>query len=78
MRRVLIVTHDDDAHRIDEHMLYFLCFPLPAEMRNISSIVIGQEVGQNLEFREVFDVTVARAVAEMRILGTFHLIGSFQ
>jgi len=31
--------------------------------------VVGQKVGQCLEFRELFDVAVARAVAEMRILG---------
>lgn len=30
---------------------------------------IGQSVGQCAEFRELFDVVVARAVAEMRILG---------
>lgn len=43
-------------------------------------LVIGQNLGQNLGFREVFDVAVARAVAEMRILGfwiVFHL-GFFQ
>lgn len=30
---------------------------------------VGQNVGQNLDFREHFDIAVARAVAEMRILG---------
>lgn len=43
-------------------------------MHYILNFVIGQDVGQNLEFREVFDVTVARAVAEMRILCTYHFI----
>nr|XP_043617744.1 ribosomal RNA small subunit methyltransferase G [Erigeron canadensis] len=33
----------------------------------------AEEVGQNAEFREVFDVTVARAVAEMRILAEYCL-----
>ncbi|XP_071711760.1 uncharacterized protein [Rutidosis leptorrhynchoides] len=33
----------------------------------------AEDVGQNLEFREVFDVTVARAVAEMRILAEYCL-----
>ena len=46
------------------------------EENNILNIVIGQDVGQNIEFREVFDVTVARAVAEMRVLGMYHFIGS--
>jgi len=32
-------------------------------------LVIGQNLGQNVSFREKFDVAVARAVAEMRILG---------
>lgn len=31
--------------------------------------VIGQNAGQCLDFRESFDVAVARAVAEMRVLG---------
>lgn len=39
-------------------------------------LFLGQDVGQNLEFREVFDVAVARAVAEMRILGTYNFIDS--
>lgn len=30
---------------------------------------MGQELGRNIDFREIFDVAVARAVAEMRILG---------
>lgn len=30
---------------------------------------IGQNVGQGSEYRESFDVAVARAVAEMRTLG---------
>lgn len=33
-------------------------------------LCIGQNLGQNLCYREKFDVAVARAVAEMRILGT--------
>ncbi|KAI3765780.1 hypothetical protein L2E82_15824 [Cichorium intybus] len=33
----------------------------------------AEDVGQNQEFREVFDVTVARAVAEMRILAEYCL-----
>lgn len=32
---------------------------------------IGQNVGQSPDFREGFDVAVARAVAELRILGLF-------
>ena len=44
-------------------------------MHNILNIVIGQDVGQNIEFREVFDVSVARAVAEMRVLGMYRFIG---
>lgn len=35
------------------------------------NLCIGQNSGQNIEFREVFDVAVARAVAEMRILGIY-------
>lgn len=31
--------------------------------------IIGQNAGQNVDFREVYDVAVARAVAELRILG---------
>lgn len=30
-------------------------------------------MGQNLDFREVFDVAVARAVAEMRVLGKMYI-----
>ncbi|KAL8250422.1 hypothetical protein R6Q59_034117 [Mikania micrantha] len=33
----------------------------------------AEDVGQNLEFREVYDVAVARAVAEMRILAEYCL-----
>ncbi|GJW44867.1 ribosomal RNA small subunit methyltransferase G [Tanacetum coccineum] len=33
----------------------------------------AEDVGQNIEFREVFDVTVARAVAEMRVLAEYCL-----
>lgn len=36
---------------------------------HIANLVIGQNLGQDLCFREKFDVAVARAVAEMRILG---------
>lgn len=36
---------------------------------HITNLVIGQNLGQDLCFREQFDVAVARAVAEMRILG---------
>jgi hypothetical protein len=36
---------------------------------HIKNLVIGQNLGQDLCFREKFDVAVARAVAEMRILG---------
>ena len=35
----------------------------------IANLVIGQSLGQDLCFREKFDVAVARAVSEMRILG---------
>jgi 16S rRNA (guanine527-N7)-methyltransferase len=35
----------------------------------IANLVIGQSLGQDLYFRERFDVAVARAVSEMRILG---------
>lgn len=34
-----------------------------------SNFVIGQNLGQDVCFREKYDVAVARAVAEMRILG---------
>lgn len=34
-------------------------------------LCIGQNVGQSPDFREGFDVAVARAVAELRILGLF-------
>lgn len=37
-------------------------------------IFIGQNIGQNPGFREIFDVAVARAVAEMRILGKCTII----
>lgn len=36
-----------------------------------SDLCIGQNVGQNLDFRENFDIAVARAVAEMRVLGKY-------
>lgn len=35
---------------------------------------IGQNFGQNPGFREIFDVAVARAVAEMRVLGKCNII----
>lgn len=35
----------------------------------MSNFVIGQNLGQDVCFREKYDVAVARAVAEMRILG---------
>lgn len=35
----------------------------------MTNFVIAQNLGQDLCFREQFDVAVARAVAEMRILG---------
>lgn len=34
---------------------------------------IGQNVGQSPDFREGFDVAMARAVAELRILGLLSL-----
>ncbi|KAK9117024.1 hypothetical protein Sjap_015971 [Stephania japonica] len=37
------------------------------------SVCIGQSVGQSLDSREMFDVAVARAVAEMRILAEYCL-----
>lgn len=36
---------------------------------HILNLAIGQSLGKNASFREQFDVAVARAVAEMRILG---------
>jgi len=38
-------------------------------MMHILNFGIGQKLGQDVSFRESFDVAVARAVAEMRILG---------
>lgn len=32
-------------------------------------VCLEQNLGQNLNFRETFDIAVARAVAEMRVLG---------
>nr|GEU57103.1 ribosomal RNA small subunit methyltransferase g [Tanacetum cinerariifolium] len=45
------------------------------ESLNKRCVVRGraEDVGQNIEFREVFDVTVARAVAEMRVLAEYCL-----
>lgn len=37
-----------------------------------SDLCIGQNLGQNLVFREKFDIAVARAVAEMRVLGKYY------
>lgn len=37
-------------------------------------IFVGQNFGQNSGFREIFDVAVARAVAEMRVLGKYNII----
>lgn len=59
---------------LEIHKLSFFVAFAPLQMHNIPSIVIGQDVGQNIEFREVFDVSVARAVAEMRILGIYNFI----
>lgn len=36
---------------------------------HILNFGLGQKLGQDVSFRESFDVAVARAVAEMRILG---------
>ena len=36
---------------------------------NMKSLVIGQNLGQSQLYREQFDVAIARAVAEMRVLG---------
>lgn len=32
---------------------------------------MAQNLGQNIDFREGFDIAVARAVAEMRVLGMY-------
>jgi hypothetical protein len=37
-----------------------------------SLLAIGQNFGKKVSFREKFDVAVARAVAEMRILGNYN------
>lgn len=37
----------------------------------LRNLVIGQNLGQDQRFREKFDVAVARAVAEMRVLGNY-------
>lgn len=42
-----------------------------------STVVIGQNLGQDSDFREKFDVAVARAVAEMRVLGNYDMITSY-
>ncbi|KAF3640094.1 putative U-box domain-containing protein 38-like [Capsicum annuum] len=42
-------------------------------MMHILNIGIEQKLGQDVSFRESFDVAVARAVAEMRILAEYCL-----
>lgn len=39
--------------------------------KSFATFVIEQNLGQNVSFREQFDVAVARAVAEMRVLGNY-------
>ena len=41
------------------------------------TVVIGQNLGQDSDFRETFDVAVARAVAEMRVLGNYDMVTSY-
>ncbi|KAG6382622.1 hypothetical protein SASPL_157700 [Salvia splendens] len=40
-----------------------------------SDLCIGQIVGRNLDCRENFDIAVARAVEEMRVLGIYLQLG---
>lgn len=41
---------------------------------NMKALFIGQDLGQSHLFREQFDVAVARAVAEMRVLGNHKIL----
>lgn len=68
------------VHQLIILSLLFVLFFLELSDSNISltsncpldpNLFMGQNLGQNIGFREVFDVAVARAVAEMRILGNF-------
>ncbi|EOY20602.1 S-adenosyl-L-methionine-dependent methyltransferases superfamily protein isoform 1 [Theobroma cacao] len=44
-----------------------------AQLYFLMTVVIGQNLGQDIGFREKFDVAVARAVAEMRVLAEYCL-----
>lgn len=68
------------VHQLIILSLLFVLFFLELSELNISltsnrpldpNLFMGQNLGQNIGFREVFDVAVARAVAEMRILGNY-------